>query len=601
MRAHDGVAALRLVRRLDHTRGIMGRTNLSKMPGPVHDSQNDRVESHSGCEYPACRQAPVAACVPANEHAHDARVMIPGRSSCVLSSVPANAARVPFEHWHSIRQCLASDEKKIAPSPRPERVEADEESIRRVAIHMDDIGCQTYVGRGDTSTDLLLAAPDLTTTQLRTSIEEVRRAILQQETLLSELRSKQQELEQRLGLVVYPVLTLPNEIVSHIFVHCLPTGHDDRVRPAPEQAPLLLAQICHHWRVIALDTCELWSSVDLADRTHTEVQSLLESWFSRGKEHPLSLTLRGGKFTSPYSVGALISTVAHRLWRLEVSVTSISSAELAKTAGAFQIFANSCCLDRSQLQILTNPELLNLELYPMLTTLEVDDIPVAILHSILQRLPQLLHLTAHLNSTHTTRGTVTIAPSLQSLVLSGHYYRGQAPQCSNILEFLTLPGLRRLELIARDTFSSRPDFFRRSACALEHLTIPLDQGMTELADCLHAAPSVTSLVVKIDGADHEGISSLFRTLDTTPLPVPGLYKLVLRTLFPYLEYHSLVQVLRVRAANGLVSFQICSADCWRPHAGCLSSWTTLNADGVDLEAYYDNVFSWNVRDGGSYI
>ncbi|KAJ6537995.1 hypothetical protein B0H19DRAFT_877467, partial [Mycena capillaripes] len=55
---------------------------------------------------------------------------------------------------------------------------------------------------------------------------------------------------------VYPVLTLPFDITSRIFLHCLPSH--GRVAPSPSKAPLLLAQICHHWREVALSTCGLW-------------------------------------------------------------------------------------------------------------------------------------------------------------------------------------------------------------------------------------------------------------------------------------------------------------------------------------------------------
>ncbi|KAJ7165750.1 hypothetical protein C8R46DRAFT_827033, partial [Mycena filopes] len=54
----------------------------------------------------------------------------------------------------------------------------------------------------------------------------------------------------------YPVLTLPNEITSKISTACLPT--DGLVCPAPHAVPLLLAQICRHWRDVALSTSELW-------------------------------------------------------------------------------------------------------------------------------------------------------------------------------------------------------------------------------------------------------------------------------------------------------------------------------------------------------
>ncbi|KAJ7115355.1 hypothetical protein C8R44DRAFT_538360, partial [Mycena epipterygia] len=54
----------------------------------------------------------------------------------------------------------------------------------------------------------------------------------------------------------YPVITVPYELVAHIFLHCLPA--DGRVRPSPRAAPLLLAQICSDWRQIALETKQLW-------------------------------------------------------------------------------------------------------------------------------------------------------------------------------------------------------------------------------------------------------------------------------------------------------------------------------------------------------
>ncbi|KAJ7191458.1 hypothetical protein GGX14DRAFT_336708, partial [Mycena pura] len=105
-------------------------------------------------------------------------------------------------------------------------------------------------------TSLLPADLHATTAQLRTSLEEVQTAILRQQALLSKLHRKQQELERR--LIVCPVLTLPNELVSRI---CLPDH--GRVCPSQSTAPLLLAQICRCWRDIALETCQLWSSVDL--------------------------------------------------------------------------------------------------------------------------------------------------------------------------------------------------------------------------------------------------------------------------------------------------------------------------------------------------
>ncbi|KAJ7084938.1 hypothetical protein C8R44DRAFT_541434, partial [Mycena epipterygia] len=56
--------------------------------------------------------------------------------------------------------------------------------------------------------------------------------------------------------IVYPVLTIPNELTAKIFIRCLPDH--GRVRPSEIAAPLLLAQVCRQWRDVALDTGDLW-------------------------------------------------------------------------------------------------------------------------------------------------------------------------------------------------------------------------------------------------------------------------------------------------------------------------------------------------------
>ncbi|KAJ7645823.1 hypothetical protein B0H17DRAFT_959377, partial [Mycena rosella] len=54
----------------------------------------------------------------------------------------------------------------------------------------------------------------------------------------------------------YPVLTLPFDIISQIFVYCLP--QEDDALPWRTEAPLLLAGICREWRDITMCTHELW-------------------------------------------------------------------------------------------------------------------------------------------------------------------------------------------------------------------------------------------------------------------------------------------------------------------------------------------------------
>ncbi|KAJ7646296.1 hypothetical protein DFH06DRAFT_997714, partial [Mycena polygramma] len=93
-------------------------------------------------------------------------------------------------------------------------------------------------------------------------LNELRLAALRQQMYLEALDRQQRELQMELAHIIYPVLTLPAEITSRIFVACLPDA--GRVQYGRDVAPLLLSQICRQWREIAISSSELWASVDLS-------------------------------------------------------------------------------------------------------------------------------------------------------------------------------------------------------------------------------------------------------------------------------------------------------------------------------------------------
>ncbi|KAJ7664896.1 hypothetical protein B0H14DRAFT_3696612 [Mycena olivaceomarginata] len=78
-------------------------------------------------------------------------------------------------------------------------------------------------------------------------IADIDAQILELERTLSSLKEEKDFLRARLAIYTYPVLTLPNEIVSEIFVQVLP----DFPRYPPPIGPLSpypLCQICRKWR-----------------------------------------------------------------------------------------------------------------------------------------------------------------------------------------------------------------------------------------------------------------------------------------------------------------------------------------------------------------
>ncbi|KAJ7720020.1 hypothetical protein B0H16DRAFT_1896953 [Mycena metata] len=172
----------------------------------------------------------------------------------------------------------------------------------------------------------------------RARLASTRQQISALQARLEILDEERQELERKLETFTYPVSSTPVELVTEIFLACLPAN--GRVQPSSRAAPLSLAQICRHWREIALSTPRLWSSVDLTfqrgistggwfnrrirtiayysdegdsdeegsddmgSRTQRNIQpsdpdspydgacALLRTWFHRAKGCPVSITLR---------------------------------------------------------------------------------------------------------------------------------------------------------------------------------------------------------------------------------------------------------------------------------------------------------------------
>ncbi|KAJ7672184.1 hypothetical protein DFH06DRAFT_979499 [Mycena polygramma] len=143
--------------------------------------------------------------------------------------------------------------------------------------------------------------------QVRKFVTDATAEIARYESLIRELKEKRQAAQRSLDSIIYPVLTLPPEITSEIFFHCLPTCADEECNTADaDEAPLLLLRICRTWRKIAISTPALWASIELAmDRTHSA--ELFESWLARVGGCPISAKLSASHALSPASLATFVS------------------------------------------------------------------------------------------------------------------------------------------------------------------------------------------------------------------------------------------------------------------------------------------------------
>ncbi|KAJ7775509.1 hypothetical protein B0H16DRAFT_1407549 [Mycena metata] len=384
--------------------------------------------------------------------------------------------------------------------------------------------------------------------QLRADLDELRSTIARYRVHLAALEEKQAEVEKRLADVVYPVLTIAPEIVSHIFIRCLPSH--GRIRPSPHAAPLLLAQICCQWREIAISCSELWRSLDVGRCGEERTRPLLETWFRRAKQQPLSLTIHSYTFDKPDRAFTIpfIRSIAPRLKALELrlfpeeyqALGTDTQFPLLQHLGVtgdvnpFFVFQNAPSLT----ELMTDPDISSsiTALPPALTSINLLHISLHTLSEVVTRCPQLLHLTVWLRHDVDDSLMVT-APQLRSLNLRG-----------GDLDSFTLPGLSRLEMNidtgeADDTFLP---FLARSACVLEHLILDL-YGYAHLSRCLEAVPSLTSFGLR----NGEPVLNLAHVLHENPRLLPQVHTLIIYDHYDRFPYLAFVQLLRRRRAHSV--------------------------------------------------
>ncbi|KAJ7615335.1 hypothetical protein FB45DRAFT_758014 [Roridomyces roridus] len=120
---------------------------------------------------------------------------------------------------------------------------------------------------------------------LRTRLAHIESQINAFEIQIARLPADHQAVREELAAVVYPILTLLNEITSEIFLHFA------RDCEHALRAPVLLSSICSHWRRVALSTPSLWTRFEAAslEENGTQMSVFLELWLSRAGGLPLDM------------------------------------------------------------------------------------------------------------------------------------------------------------------------------------------------------------------------------------------------------------------------------------------------------------------------
>ncbi|KAJ6477539.1 hypothetical protein C8R45DRAFT_906428 [Mycena sanguinolenta] len=391
------------------------------------------------------------------------------------------------------------------------------------------------------------------------------------DALISSLTAERQRLQHVADTIIYPVLSLPPETTTEIFLRCIPPQSD--LRQAHSEAPFLLAQICRQWRQIALDTPQLWQSLFF----HEEETStrLLQLWLARSGRLPLDFELKCWDFPR---VGALIETILLHCHRWQ-------DVKFGLPRGSF----SDLDLRHASLPLLRSISLEPTVFWDMSES--VDD-PVTIIHAPLLRdvhvssqativVPQWASITS-LTLSYEWPFTECMAllakcPNLVTLHVSTTGVSGvytnpiilnslEALTCdfgdASVLEYLTLPRLSRLtvskfrDLHHATIFSL---FIHRSACPLQFLSVD-DLDITSdsaLVPFLRAVPnSASDIEFRWRKAGYtKDVFSTLQSMDV--LPELKHLRLTLATRMYDEEYHNLLEMLhtRMEARSSRVSLE----------------------------------------------
>ncbi|KAJ7507102.1 hypothetical protein B0H11DRAFT_1849618 [Mycena galericulata] len=371
----------------------------------------------------------------------------------------------------------------------------------------------------------------------RVRIAVVKSQILELENSLRPLQDEEALLQDRLDAYKYPVLTLPNEIVSEIFIHFLP--------PYPKcppiiglRSPLLLTLICRKWREIAFSTPALWRAVGLSFKLRKKERfeqqlRLLEQSLGRSGSSPLSIKLqyRASDGSPSSDLDPLLQTIMshsshceHLYIPVEFLPSLKSPAPLLRSlrlGGTFNVdlqlpslvptFFSGPLLHEVTLRYYT-PTFYPVLPWSQLTVLFVHWISTGDCANVLKQAINLIYcqlcifdVEANFNSSDIT------LPQLETLRL-----RMSFGSETTFLDALTLPALRNLQLqehfILPNPVSTLVSLVTRSRCTLQELSIPGSSVSSELYQA--AIPSLVSFIFHQDDWDSEGNESVDDHTDT---------------------------------------------------------------------------------------
>ncbi|KAJ7073862.1 hypothetical protein C8F01DRAFT_3903 [Mycena amicta] len=360
----------------------------------------------------------------------------------------------------------------------------------------------------------------------RVRLSEIEGEIRRFEAQLAILRSERTEIRQRLDEYTYPVLTLPNEITTEIFVHYLPP-YPDHPPLAGLGSPTHLLGICRLWRSIALHSPELWRAIELdfgEGRPDSVLVEVAKAWLHRSGSSPLSLRVDFSTVpVGPPEDSLLQAVIAHRSrWEhvdlrvppAELSLISGPSPRLVRFTLTTTWGQTVPIISLQNAHLLRSVSLWNVAHNPGTSTLPWDQLTSLSLRNttlvdcapILPMAVNLLRCKLFFHGT--AEGIRVQVPRLE--VFSLITRSDDDDLRTTGIDAFTLPSLRKLEvgILGVDAVEQLQSLISRSECRLERLRI-VSRPSEHAGDLVALACHIAFPLADVDVIDYWRFSDTF--------------------------------------------------------------------------------------------
>ncbi|KAJ6472308.1 hypothetical protein C8R47DRAFT_1324690 [Mycena vitilis] len=261
----------------------------------------------------------------------------------------------------------------------------------------------------------------------RARVADLGLRIVDLERSLSALRTERAFVQERLDSYIYPVLTLPTDLVSEIFINCLPAYPLCSYLMSSQLPPTLLSHICHDWREVALATPRLWRAMQFPSRRASFLEQV-DLWLSRSRSCALSIDIKDklGYGSVSHGIAAVLS---HRdRWeraKLHVHPVHLTTFKgplpllrhlnlaLSSNTNEFMAFRDAPLLRTVTLNYDYASVASMILPWAQLTSLTLDRVLPDQCYPVLQQAPNLVHLNCTLSSRHTPNDSTYRGPDIE--------------------------------------------------------------------------------------------------------------------------------------------------------------------------------------------